>query len=112
MKTLINIKLGAVILSVSAGLVALSCSEDFLEKSPKAQLTEDSFFQTQEHAIQAVNAIYSHLRDWDVHVFSYIGVTDIASDDAEKGSAPGDSGFLEEINRFTLDANNTATAGI
>src|SRR5690606_15935413 len=102
----------ALIFSFSGGLMVLSCSEDFLEKSPKAQLTEDSFFETAEHASQAVNAIYSHLRNFSVHVFAYIGVTDIASDDAEKGSVPGDAGFLQDINDFTFDANNTATAGL
>lgn len=112
MKTLIKNYYTALIFFVSVGLLALSCSEDFLEKSPKAQLTEDSFFQTDEHAIQAVTAIYSHLRSFNVHVFSYIGVTDIASDDADKGSVPGDAGFLQDINDFTFDANNSATAGI
>lgn len=111
MKTLFNTKIGA-ILSVSIGLLALSCSEDFLDKSPKAQLTESSFFQNSQQATQAVNAIYSHLRSFDVHVFSYIGITDIASDDAEKGSVPGDAGFLQDINDFTFDANNGATTGI
>lgn len=112
MKTHIHTKLGAVILSVSAGIFALSCSEDFLDKSPKAQLTESSFFQNQQQATQAVNAVYSYLRNFDVHVFSYIGITDIASDDAEKGSVPGDAGFLQDVNDFTFDANNGASTGI
>jgi hypothetical protein len=112
MKTLFKNNFWALVFSFSAGLMTTSCSEDFLEKSPKAVLTQDSFFQTAEHAEQAVNAIYNHLRSFNVHVFSYIGVTDIASDDAEKGSVPGDAGFLEDINNFTHDANNTASAGI
>ncbi|MEX2591935.1 MAG: RagB/SusD family nutrient uptake outer membrane protein [Anditalea sp.] len=112
MKTLIKNSFWALIFSTSVGMLMLSCAEDYLEKSPKAVLTQDSFFQTAEHAEQAVNAIYSHLRSFNVHVFSYIGVTDIASDDAEKGSVPGDAAFLEDINNFTHDANNTASAGI
>lgn len=112
MKTPIKNYFWALIFSISGGFLGLSCSDEFLDKSPKAQLTEDSFFQTAEHASQAVNAIYSHLRSFNVHVFSYIGVTDIASDDADKGSVPGDAGFLQDINDFTFDANNTASAGI
>lgn len=112
MKTILKNNFWALILIISTGLVALSCTEDFLDKSPKAQLTEDSFFQTPEHATQSVNAVYNYLRNFNVHVFSYIGVTDIASDDAEKGSVPGDAGFLQDINDFTFDANNTASAGI
>src|SRR5690606_22652069 len=112
MKKLFKNNFWALLISTLTGIFALSCSEDFLEKSPKAQLTQESFFQTPEHATQAVNAIYSHLRSFNVHVFSYIGVTDIASDDADKGSVPGDAGFLQDINDFTFDANNTASAGI
>src|SRR5690606_14333259 len=112
MKTHIHTKLGAVILSISAGMFAFSCSEDFLDKSPKAELTESSFFQNQQQGTQAINAVYSYPRNFDVHVFSYLGITDIASDDAEKGSVPGDAGFLQDINDFTFDANNGASTGI
>lgn len=82
------------------------CSDDFLEKKPKGQLTSDSFFQTEEHAVQATNAVYNLLRDWEVHVFSYIGLTDIVSDDADKGSTPTDATFLLEIDNFTFDDGN------
>jgi hypothetical protein len=51
-------------------------------------------------------------RSFNVHVFSYIGITDIASDDSDKGSVPGDAGFLQDINDFTFDANNSAVNGI
>ncbi len=89
-----------------------SCSEDFLERPPQALQTSENFFQTEDHALQALNAVYAHLRSFNVHVFAYLGVTDIASDDAEKGSVPGDAAFLQDINDFTLDANNTAVNGI
>jgi hypothetical protein len=97
-------------LILSAGLI--SCRDEFLDKAPKGELTSDNFFQDELQAEQAVNAIYAHLRSFNVHVFSYIGITDIASDDADKGSVPGDAGFLQDINDFTFDANNTAVNGI
>ncbi|HSF55695.1 MAG TPA: RagB/SusD family nutrient uptake outer membrane protein [Algoriphagus sp.] len=97
-------------LAAMGGMV--SCGEDFLEKAPKGELTSDNFFKDANQAEQAVNAIYAHLRNFNVHVFSYIGITDIASDDADKGSVPGDAGFLQDINDFTFDANNTAVNGI
>lgn len=97
-------------LTMTAGLVA--CGDEFLDKAPKGELTSDNFFKDALQAEQSVNAIYSHLRNFNVHVFSYIGVTDIASDDADKGSVPGDAGFLQDINDFTFDANNTAVNGI
>ncbi len=88
------------------------CGEDFLEKEAPGRLTEDNFFQTPEHAVLATNAVYEHLRDWQVHVFSFIGVTDIISDDADKGSTPNDASFLREIDDFTFDAGNTAPNGV
>lgn len=97
-------------LTAVGGLV--SCADEFLEKAPKGELTSENFFKDANQAEQAVNAIYAHLRSFNVHVFSYIGITDIASDDADKGSVPGDAGFLQDINDFTFDANNSAVNGI
>lgn len=89
-----------------------SCGADFLDKQPLGELTSGTFFQTPEHAVLATNAVYAHLRDWQVHVFSFIGVTDIISDDADKGSTPNDAAFLREIDEFTFDAGNTAPTGV
>jgi hypothetical protein len=97
-------------MTAMGGLV--SCGDEFLDKAPKGELTSDNFFLDANQAEQAVNATYAHLRDFNVHVFSYIGITDIASDDADKGSVPGDAGFLQDINDFTFDANNGAVSGI
>lgn len=112
MQSTIKNKIFALSLSLllSAGLI--SCGDDFLDRAPKGELTSDNFFKDAVQAEQSVNAIYSHLRNFNVHVFSYIGITDIASDDADKGSVPGDAGFLQDINDFTFDANNTAVNGI
>ncbi len=93
-------------------LSLVSCSEEFLEKTSPGQLAADNFFETQEHAIWGTNAIYEHLRDWEVHVFSFIGMTDIVSDDADKGSTPNDASFLREIDEFTFDSGNSAPGGI
>lgn len=112
MQSYIKNRIFTVTLSL-AGLGGLvSCSDEFLDRAPKGELTSDNFFKDAIQAEQAVNAIYSHLRNFNVHVFSYVGITDIASDDADKGSVPGDAGFLQDINDFTFDANNTAVNGI
>lgn len=92
-------------------LFLTSCS-GFLDKKPLGQLTSDNFFQTEEHAIWATNAIYNHLRSWEVHVFSYIGLTDIISDDADKGSTPTDGNFLLEIDDFSFDPGNIAFSNV
>ena len=68
---------------------------DFLSTEPKSELTTANFFTTADQAIQATNATYSMLRVWEVHVFLWIGMTDIASDDATKGSTPGDAANIQ-----------------
>ena len=92
------------------GAVALAGCNDFLNTAPKGELTTSNFFQDSAQAVQATNATYGMLRDWEVHVFSWIGMTDIASDDATKGSTPGDAGagFLGDLDDLTWDAGNLA----
>lgn len=91
--------------------VATGCS-DFLNRPPQGQLTLASFFQTEEHAVWATNAVYNIMRDWEVHVFSYIGLTDIISDDADKGSTPTDASFLSEVDAFTYTPSNIAPQNV
>jgi hypothetical protein len=95
------------VLPLALGLAACT---DFLESKPKGELSSGNFFTQPDHAIQATNATYNILRQWEVHVFSWIGETDIASDDATKGSVPGDagSGYLGDLDDLTFDAANLA----
>lgn len=88
-----------------------SCSEEFLERSPKGQLTYDTFFETEDHAIWATNAIYSHFRSWEMCAFPWIGLTDILSDDADKGSTPNDAAYMLDLDEFFFDATNVAIGG-
>jgi len=83
------------------------CSEDFLERKPKGQLTFDTFFETEDHAIWATNAIYQQFRTWEMSSFPWIGITDIISDDADKGSTANDSEYMLQLDQFTFDATNT-----
>ena len=82
---------------------------DFLSTEPKSELTTANFFTTADQAIQATNATYSMLRVWEVHVFLWIGMTDIASDDATKGSIPGDAPSIQgALDDLTWDSGNEA----
>lgn len=70
-----------------------SCKKDWL--SPAAEntlITNDSTFFKPENATKFVNACYAQLIDWQVSVFSWTGMSSITSDDADKGSDPGDLG--------------------
>ena len=91
--------------------VASGCSEDFLERKPKGKLTFDTFFETSDHAIWATNAIYQKFRVWELCAFPWIGITDIISDDADKGSTPTDAPYMIELDEFTFDATNTGITG-
>ena len=89
-------------------LIASSCKDSYFEVTPRGQLTAENFFQTEEHARLATNAVYNVLRNWEIHVFAFIGCTDIISDDADKGSEPNDAAFLLDVDNFLLDAANVA----
>jgi hypothetical protein len=99
----------AILVLLVGGLAFSGC--DFLDTSPKGELTSGNFFETQEHAVQGTNATYSMLRDWQVHVFAWLGTTSIASDDATKGSTPSDANFLLELDEKTFGPSNIAFEG-
>lgn len=96
--------------AMMAGLAVLGTSacDDFLATEPKAELTTGNFFQTESQAIAATNATYNMLRAWPVHVFAWLGMTDMASDDATKGSTPNDAGFLSDFENLNWTSGNGA----
>ena len=81
------------IIGLAAILVIVpSCKKSFLEEPPRAQTPDDYFSGTKQAAEELVTSVYNKLYDWSQHSFSWIGITSIASDDADKGSDPGDTG--------------------
>jgi hypothetical protein len=100
----------AVMLTLGVLLATPGC-DSILDKAPLGQLTTETFLTLPEHGVQATNATYSQLRDWSVHVFAWIGMTDIVSDDATKGSTPADAPFLLELDQLSFDAGNSAFSG-
>ncbi len=88
-----------------SGLVLTSgCSKTFLDVPPQGQQTPTDFFSSNaDAATSLVNAIYSKMLDWNFHSFSWNGVTSIISDDADKGSSPGDTGTdKDQLDNFTF----------
>lgn len=103
-----SLKIWKLLPAISVGLILIafaSCS-DIVDKSPLGEQTSENFFQNEAEAIQATNASYQKLRDWNLHVFSFIGLTDIISDDATKGSTPNDAAQLIELDDLTFDAGS------
>lgn len=69
--------------------VFLAGCEDFLDKNPQGQLTQEAFPVTEADALLATNAVYSTLRQWHFHSGGF-PILDFMSDDAHKGSNPND----------------------
>ncbi len=86
-----NFKHSIILFFGFAGLMFYSCESD-LEVEPLDKQTEIDFLSNPKNAIQLVNGVYNKNLDFDTNGFSWIGMTSITSDDADKGSTPGDSG--------------------
>lgn len=93
-------------ISLLLGVFTLVACSDVVNKTPLGQQTSENFFLTEQQAIQATNASYHKLRDWNIHVFSFLGLTDMISDDATKGSTPTDAAQLLDIEDLTFDAGS------
>lgn len=72
-------------------LIFLSCDND-LDVEPNNVLTEIDFLNDPNNAIQLVNGVYNKQLDYNMYAFSWIGITSIVSDDADKGSTLTDTG--------------------
>ncbi|WP_034919720.1 RagB/SusD family nutrient uptake outer membrane protein [Gillisia sp. CAL575] len=87
MKNPINI-----IISGAIFLTFVACDDsDFLDVQPSKETPEQAL-SSPNAATELVNAIYNKLLDSNESAFSWIGVSSITTDDADKGSDPGDTG--------------------
>lgn len=100
------------LLSAALLLAAGACQKDFLDRTPLGDATADTFFASEDQAVYATNAVYQQLRQWDCVALPYLGVTDILSDDADKGSTPTDAPYLIEMDNFTFDPTNISMGGV
>ena len=80
------------ILGLTLILLALNSCEDDLNVKSNNVLTELDFLNNPDNAIQLVNGVYNKQLDYDMYSFSWIGMTSITSDDADKGSTLSDTG--------------------
>lgn len=70
-----------------AGLTA--CNE-FLDTPPQGQIGEAAVRSDPTAAQSLVTGVYNSLWEENMHGFSFVGMTNIASDDGDKGSSPAD----------------------
>ena len=77
-------------LSLACGLILVtfqSCKEDFLEETNPNQLSLDTFFTTEDDAVNAVNSTYAALQRFELYKRKYFFLFDLLSDDV-KGNDP------------------------
>jgi hypothetical protein len=90
-----------VLLSIlSLTFINNSCSEDFLDTTPTQQIALEDLlneYNNDAGAESFVTAIYSKYLDWNISSFAWIGMSSIVTDDADKGSSPGDSGSDKDV---------------
>jgi starch-binding outer membrane protein, SusD/RagB family len=85
-------------------LLPVSCGKKFLEEPPRKVTINELLNNPQDGAQRLVGAVYNKLYDWQEHSFSWIGVSSITSDDADKGSDPGDTGAdKNELDEWTFN---------
>lgn len=88
-------------------LFSFSACEDDLNIDPNTALSEFDFLNNPENAINLVNGVYSKQLDFNMYSFSWIGITSITSDDADKGSTPTDTGTdKNKMDNLTFDATD------
>jgi hypothetical protein len=86
------------IFAISAYIFS-GCSNDFLDvdQTESISTADLALFNNNEGAKSFVTAIYNKFLDWNMSSFSWNGMSSIASDDADKGSSPGDTGTDKDL---------------
>jgi hypothetical protein len=88
-------------------VISLSGCEDFLDVRTEGSLpTTGIDYSKAENTFKPVSAAYATMRSYGSHVFPYIGMFEIAGDDADKGSTPDDNPPMREIDNLTFTSDN------
>ena len=90
---------------------ATGCKKTFLEVDPQGQVTETQALKDPTAADKVVGGVYTSLYfggfDRTTVGFLWAIANDIASDDADKGSSPGDTGSdKDQLDAFTFSASS------
>ncbi len=91
-------------------VVASGCKNDFLDVDPQGQTTEVLALTDASAANKLIGGVYNtlYLGGFGRTTVGFLWAVsnDVASDDADKGSTPGDFSPLGEIDNFTHTPNN------
>ncbi|ALD22379.1 RagB/SusD family nutrient uptake outer membrane protein [Hymenobacter sp. DG25A] len=93
------------------GLSMAAC-EKFLDQPVLGQFEAGAFFTSDANTILAVNAAYVPLSFRDAASNPIWVLGDVASDDAVKGSNPGDQADFDNIDQFNITPINSAVEAL
>lgn len=97
-------------LTITAITFLFSCKRDFLEVAPQGQTTEVLALTDPDAASKLVGGVYNTLYlggfGRTTVGFLWVLVNDVASDDADKGSTPGDFSPIGDVDNFTHTPTN------
>jgi hypothetical protein len=85
------------------------CANDYLDVNQTESISTKDFelFNNDAGATTFVTSIYSKFLNWDMSSFGWIGLASITSDDADKGSSPGDTGSDKDVlDNLTYNSSN------
>ena len=100
---------------VLSSIFLSGCSDEYLDvNETESILTEDiELFNSNEGAATFTTAVYNKFLDFSMSSFSWVGMTSIASDDADKGSSPGDTGSDKDLmDALTYNPSSPSTSEI
>lgn len=97
---------GKILIVALLSLVVISCDEDkFLDRPPISETTDANFPESANDLLLATNSVYNTLRVWNFHEGGFPLLT-LVSDDATKGSNPGDGVEVAPYDNFTFTADD------
>ena len=86
--------------------VCASCSDFLNIRSEGSMPSSGTDYSKPENIFLPVSAAYASMRLNEGQAQSYVGVLEIVSDDADKGSDPSDGPTVAELDKFTYGPDN------
>lgn len=108
-----NINRYKLIISMAIFCTLFTACQDDLDVEPRNAQAEQDFLNDPDNAIQLVNGVYNKNLEYGTYGFSWIGMTSITSDDADKGSTSGDTGSDKNLlDALNFNASSTSFADV
>jgi hypothetical protein len=104
-----------IMMTAFSALILAGCSDDYLDVKPSESIPVDDveLYNNDTGAKSFVTSIYNEFLSWEMSSFAWNGISSIASDDADKGSIPGDTGADKDIlDALTYEGSNPSVETI